>query len=276
MADSVSANYIENCDLLMLDYARHELESYSPRSEIRAIIQIIHTKNLCILDNKPVSLVNRIYSNNFLMNKIYSNHLQHRYINTNIDYSNKDIQEFIKFIERFRLLNRQMIHVPNIPKNLYANMIRFMSPVHPPQTTTREPGVPFCEASVPFSLVEEGRRYYLLYQFTRQRQGTDQTTILQESLESFFLHGRTTTVNGLNPEMKEVISDMDYFVWEENTAIWTKGRSKISSDIGQKGPLHTVILVHTAEGNVIVVDWSYRQFLAAELKNVRLYHGSFR
>ena len=86
----------------------------------------------------------------------------------------------------------------------------------------------------------------------------------------------TTTVNGLNPEMKEVISDMDYFVWEENTAIWTKGRSKISSDIGQKGPLHTVILVHTAEGNVIVVDWSYRQFLAAELKNVRLYHGSFR
>jgi hypothetical protein len=85
----------------------------------------------------------------------------------------------------------------------------------------------------------------------------------------------TTTVNGLNPEMKEVISDMDYFVWEENTAIWTKGRSKISSDIGQKGPLHTVILVHTAEGNVIVVDWSYRQFLAAELKNVRLYHGSF-
>ena len=86
----------------------------------------------------------------------------------------------------------------------------------------------------------------------------------------------TTTVNGLNPEMKEVISDMDYFVWEENTAIWTKGRSKISSDIGQKGPLHTVLLVHTAEGNVIVVDWSYRQFLAAELKNVRLYHGSFR
>lgn len=114
-------NYIDNCDLLMLSYARHELESYSPRPEISAIIQIIHTKRLCIRDNKPVSLVNGIYSNRFLMNNIYSNHLQNRYINTNIDYSSKDIQEFIKFIdynketksnfdfERFRLLNRQMI-----------------------------------------------------------------------------------------------------------------------------------------------------------------------
>ena len=114
-------NYIENCDLLMLSYARHELESYSPRPEISAIIQIIHTKKLCIQDNKPVSLVNGIYSNHFLMNKIYSNHLQYRYFDTSIDYSSKDIQEFIKFIdynkenksnfdfERFRLLNCKAI-----------------------------------------------------------------------------------------------------------------------------------------------------------------------
>lgn len=104
-------NYIENCDLLLLDYARHELESYSPRSEISAIIQIILIKNHCILNKTPVSL----------MNKIYSNHLQHRYLNTNIDYSSKEIREFIKFIdydkenksnfdfERLHLLNRQMI-----------------------------------------------------------------------------------------------------------------------------------------------------------------------
>jgi hypothetical protein len=104
-------NYIENCDLLMLDYAKHELYSYSPRSEISAILQIIHTKNICILNNKPVPL----------MNGIYSNHLQYRYLNTNIDYSSKEIQEFIKFIdynkedksnfdfERFHLLNHQII-----------------------------------------------------------------------------------------------------------------------------------------------------------------------
>lgn len=104
-------NYIENCDLLLLDYARHELESYSPRSEIGAIIQIIRTKYECILNNTSVSL----------MNRIYSHHLQYRYINTNIDYSSKEIQEFIKFIdynkenksnfdfERFNLLNRQII-----------------------------------------------------------------------------------------------------------------------------------------------------------------------
>jgi hypothetical protein len=129
-------NYIENCDLLMLDYANHELYSYSPRSEIRAIIQIIHTKHLCILDNTKVSLVNGIYSNHSLMNKIYSNHLQHRYINTNIDYSNKDIQEFIKFIdynketksnfdfERFRLLNRQMIARIEYERNKSATLYR--------------------------------------------------------------------------------------------------------------------------------------------------------
>lgn len=114
-------NYIENCDVLMLSYARHELESYSPRLEISAIIQIIRTKCECILNNKSVSLVNGIFSNHILMSKIYSIDLQDRYINTNIDYSSKEIQEFIKFIdynkenksnfdfERFRLLNRQMI-----------------------------------------------------------------------------------------------------------------------------------------------------------------------
>lgn len=114
-------NYIENCDLLMLSYARHELESYSPRLEISAIIQIIRTKCECILNNKSVSLANGIFSNHILMSKIYSIDLQDRYINTNIDYSSKEIQEFIKFIdynketksnfdfERFRLLNRQMI-----------------------------------------------------------------------------------------------------------------------------------------------------------------------
>jgi len=114
-------NYIENCDLLMLSYANHELYSYSPRLEISAIIQIIRTKCECILNNKSVSLANGIFSNHILMSKIYSIDLQDRCINTNIDYSSKEIQEFIKFIdydkenksnfdfERFRLLNRQMI-----------------------------------------------------------------------------------------------------------------------------------------------------------------------
>ncbi len=82
-------NYIENCDLLLLDYARHELESYSSRSEISVIIQIIRTKYECILNNTSVSL----------MDRIYSNHLQYKNHNTNIDYSSKEIQEFIKFID---------------------------------------------------------------------------------------------------------------------------------------------------------------------------------
>ena len=107
-------NYIENCDLLMLDYAKHELYklySYSPRAEISVILQIIIIKIGFILNNKPVPL----------MNEIYSSHLQNRYFNTNIDFSSKEIQKFIEFIdfdkenksnfdfERFRLLNHKMI-----------------------------------------------------------------------------------------------------------------------------------------------------------------------
>ena len=125
-------NYIENCDLLMLSYARHELESYSPKLEISAIIKIIRTKCECILNNKPVPLVNGIYSNHVLMDKIYSN----RCINTHIDYSSKDIQDFIKFIdynketksdfdfERFRSLNRQMIARIEYERNKSATLSR--------------------------------------------------------------------------------------------------------------------------------------------------------
>ena len=61
-------NYIENCDLLMLDYAKHELYSYSPRAEISVILQIINIKIRCILNNKPVPLMNEIYSNHLQNN----------------------------------------------------------------------------------------------------------------------------------------------------------------------------------------------------------------
>jgi hypothetical protein len=121
-------NYIDNCDLLMLDYAKHELESYSPHATLTicSIIKMVSIKIECILSNKPVSLMHELFS-------YHSQHNHSRYINyrSQFDYSSKEIQEFIKFIDynkenksnfdfvRFHLLNRNAIARIEYQRNEY-------------------------------------------------------------------------------------------------------------------------------------------------------------
>ena len=103
--------HIDNCDLLMLDYINNELNVYSSSSEISTIRRIAYIKMESILRNQKIGS---------LMNEIYSHSLQHRHI-IPIDYSRKEIQELIKFIdydkeiksnfdfERLQRLNKQLI-----------------------------------------------------------------------------------------------------------------------------------------------------------------------
>ena len=103
--------HIDNCDLLMLDYLKNELHLYSSGSEISTIRRIVYIKMQSIMRNQKTGS---------LMNEIYSHSLQHRH-NIPIDYSSKEIQEFIKFIDydkeaksnfdftRLQLLNKQLI-----------------------------------------------------------------------------------------------------------------------------------------------------------------------
>jgi ElaB/YqjD/DUF883 family membrane-anchored ribosome-binding protein len=68
----------------------------------------------------------------------------------------------------------------------------------------------------------------------------------------------------------EVCQGMRYFVWSRGP-VWTQGNTPIAEDIGKFGQFHTVVLLHTSDGNVVVVDWSIGQFLQSELSQVRLY-----
>lgn len=102
--------HIDNCDLLMLDYLKNELNVYSSGSEISTIRRIAYIKMESILRNQKTGS---------LMNEIYSYSLKHRDI-IPIDYGSKEIQELIKFIdydketksnfdfERFQRLNKQL------------------------------------------------------------------------------------------------------------------------------------------------------------------------
>ena len=94
----------------MLDYINNELNSYKG-SEISTIKRMIYIKMESITRNQKIGS---------LMNEIYSHSLQHRHI-IHIDYSRKEIQELIKFIdydkeiksnfdfERLQRLNKQLI-----------------------------------------------------------------------------------------------------------------------------------------------------------------------
>ena len=72
----------------------------------------------------------------------------------------------------------------------------------------------------------------------------------------------------------EVLNGMIYYCWGKST-IWKSGRTTISSDVGQIGQLHTVVLAHTANGEIVLVDWSDGQFQEIGLRNVRLYFSEF-
>ena len=61
----------------------------------------------------------------------------------------------------------------NSTRNLYLNMIRSIEPVSFPEPAVNvliaKTGIPFRELSVQFNRVEEGKRYYVLYQFIRNQ-----------------------------------------------------------------------------------------------------------
>jgi len=82
--------------------------------------------------------------------------------------------------------------------------------------------------------------------------------------------------NSINHESVkgEIFEGMGYFYWD-NFSIWKRGNTTIVEDVGKKGQFHTVVLVHTADDEIVVVDWSFQQFCLNDLKNARLYHSDF-
>ena len=87
-----------------------------------------------------------------------------------------------------------------------------------------------------------------------------------------FATGRVADADTIQRGM--VDASMNYYYWDK-LAIWKQGHTPCSTDVGRKGQLHTVVLVYTADGHVVVVDWSNGQFMEVELKETRLYHAEF-
>ena len=107
--------HIDICDLLMLDYLKNELNVYSSGSEISTIRRMVYIKMESIMKNQKTGS---------LMNEIYSHSLRHRHI-IPIDYSSKEIQEFIKFIDYDKEIksNFDFDRLQQLNKQLFAHII---------------------------------------------------------------------------------------------------------------------------------------------------------